>query len=226
MSKNIVIIPARGGSKGLPDKNIKIFAGKPLIEHTIEYAKSSKLIDDIIVSTDSSKIATISQNAGASIIMRPNELSTDTASTESAIQHVIKNYNQKPKNIVLLQVTSPLRPYGSLDNALKHFIYNKYDSLLSICPTHKFFWKIKGSNFISAEYDFLNRPRRQDIKEEEQRFVENGSIYIFSYEHFLNTENRLGGKIGYVIWPEEYGMEIDSALDFEIIEKIYNRIKK
>ena len=217
-------IPARGGSKGIPNKNIKEFADKPLIVHSIEYSLDSKHIDEVVVSTDDSKISNIAQAAGAKVIKRPPDLATDTATTESVIEHYLHLSKTKADIIVLLQATSPLRPKGSLDNALNHFQKGGYDSLLSICPTHRFFWRVKGDNTAYAEYDYLNRPRRQDLSRENVRFVENGSIYIFSREHFEKTGNRLGGKIGYVEWPGEYSIEIDSPLDFKFAEQIFNDI--
>ena len=163
MKSLTVFIPARSGSKGVPNKNIKEFAGKPLIVHTIEYALESQLINEIVVSTDDKKIAEIAQNTGARVIKRPPELATDTSSTESAIEHYINTTKHKPEIIVLLQVTSPLRPKGSLDTALRHFQKEEYDSLLSVCPSHRFFWRLKENGTTYAEYDYLNRPRRQDL---------------------------------------------------------------
>ena len=217
-------IPARGGSKGVPNKNIKEFASKPLIVHSIEYSLNSKYADEVLVSTNDSKISKIAQAAGAKVIKRPRDLATDTSTTESAIEHYINSAKQKPDIIVLLQATSPLRPKGSLDKALNHFHKGGYDSLLSICPTHRFFWRVKDDNTAYAEYDYLNRPRRQDLSQGNVRFVENGSIYIFSREHFEKTGNRLGGKIGYVKWPDVYSIEIDSPLDFKFAEQIFNDI--
>ena len=225
MKKIIAFIPARGGSRGIPNKNIKEFAGKPLILHSIEYALASKLVNEVIVSTDDSKISKISKDAGASDIKRPPELCTDTATTESAIEHYLHSSKIKPDIIILLQVTSPLRPKSSLDEALRHYQKGEYDSLLSICPTHRFFWRVKGDNTAYAEYDYLNRPRRQDLNRENMRYVENGSIYIFSREHFEKTGNRLGGKIGYVEWPEDCSIEIDTIIDFNILEGIFLRMK-
>lgn len=215
--KIIAIIPARGGSKGIPGKNIKIFAGKPLIVHSIEQALSTPQIDAVYVSTDDDEIAKISKKAGAEIINRPKEISGDTATTESAIEHTLSVLKGKPDIIVLLQATSPLRPKSSIENAIDKFINGNYDSLLSVSPTHRFFWKIKDGQ-INAEYDYLNRPRRQDIKQEDIKYVENGSIYIFTREHFEKNGNRLGGKIGYIIFPEEYSYEIDNYSDFEFLE--------
>ena len=226
MTTITAFIPARGGSKGIPNKNIKEFADKPLIVHSIEYALGSKLVNEVMISTDDSKISKIAIESGVTVIKRPPELSADTSTTESSIEHFINIAKQKPDIIVLLQATSPLRPKGSLDKALNHFKKGEYDSLLSICPTHNFFWRMKGDNTAYAEYDYLNRPRRQDLSRENVRFVENGSIYIFSREHFEKTGNRLGGKIGYVEWPENYSIEIDTITDLEIIEKIFMDLNK
>lgn len=220
-----VIIPARGGSKGIPGKNIKNFEGKPLIIHSIEYARDSKLINEIYVSTDDDQIAHISKTAGAKIIKRPAELATDTSSTESAIEHALNNIDNLPDIIVLLQPTSPLRPKKSLDLIIDKFINGKYDSLLSLSPSNNFFWKI-SSDKISPEYDYMHRKRRQDIKENEKKYFENGSVYIFTREHFELTNNRLGGKIGYVVFPEEYGYEIDVPKDLIILEQLSRELVK
>ena len=214
-------IPARGGSKGIPWKSIKEFSGKPLMVHSIEYALNCGQIDEVVVSTDDDKIAKIARKAGAKVVIRPPELSTDSATTESAIHHFVNKFNKKPDIIVLLQPTSPFRPEGSLENAITHFTGNGFDSLLSITPTHHFFWRAKDDQTVFAEYDYLNRPRRQDMKLDDIRYVENGSLYIFTRKHFDKTENRLGGKIGYVEWPKEYSLEIDTPLDFDILEKLF-----
>lgn len=221
----IAIIPARGGSKGVPGKNIRQFAGKPLIVHSIEYALNTPGIDAVYVSTDDENIAEISQNADAEIIRRPAEISGDSATTESAIEHALSVIGLSPDIVVLLQPTSPLRPHNGLQAALEKFIKGNYDSLLSVSPSHRFFWKCSGEIAV-PEYDFMNRPRRQDVKPEEMHYVENGSLYIFTLKNFVNHKNRLGGKIGFVIFPEEYSMEIDSESDFIMLETIHDRIEK
>ena len=219
MNKNIIaIIPARGGSKGLPHKNLLSFNGEPLVVHSINYAKECSLVNNIYVSTDDDEIASVSSNSGASIIQRPSELSGDTATTESAIEHVLSTLEVKPDIIILLQATSPFRPKKSLKVALDKFIKNSFDSLLSISPTHKFFWSIDKNNNINPKYNYLNRPRRQDLKKDEMSFIENGSLYIFTYEHFISLKNRLGGKIGYIEFNEKYSHEIDTELDFNFLE--------
>tara|TARA_B100000700_G_C14938680_1_gene805653 strand:+ start:649 stop:1323 length:675 start_codon:yes stop_codon:yes gene_type:complete len=217
--KIISIIPARGGSKGIPKKNIKKILDLPLITHSINYSLSSNKITTTYVSTDDPEIKKISKKAGASVIDRPKNIAGDTATTESAIEHALLNITIDPDIIILLQPTSPFRPNKSLDKAIDHFILNKYDSLLSISPTHNFIWKIKNDIAI-PKYDYLNRPRRQDIKQHEINFIENGSLYIFTKKHFNNYNNRLGGKIGYVIFDEKFSKEIDTELDFTILEQI------
>jgi len=222
------IIPARGGSKEIPGKNYKEFAGKPLIIHTIEQALAVSRINAVYVSTDDARIAAVAQDAGASVIERPADISGDTATTESAVEHTLQILSQQglsPDNIVLLQATSPFRPDTGIADALDIFITGNYDSLLSISPTHHFFWRINKDTAI-AEYDFLQRPRRQDMKQKDMRFIENGSLYIFTRSFFEKTKNRLGGKIGYIIFPEKYSSQIDSTADFTFIETLYLQEKK
>ncbi|MBT3254087.1 MAG: acylneuraminate cytidylyltransferase family protein [Candidatus Marinimicrobia bacterium] len=222
------IIPARGGSKGVPHKNIAPFLGQPLISHSIKYALESMRVDRVFVSTDDEQIANISRSDGAEVIPRPADIAGDTATTESAISHAIEWWqaqNLNPTTIILLQATSPLRPKGSLDKALEIFQSEGFDSLLSISPTHRFFWKVEGLE-ARAEYDFMNRPRRQDMTEADIRYVENGSVYVFSLDHFNRTGNRLGGKIGYTIFPEEFSPEIDIPSDFNLLEEIAENLER
>tara|TARA_B100000029_G_scaffold157808_1_gene153153 strand:- start:7660 stop:8343 length:684 start_codon:yes stop_codon:yes gene_type:complete len=215
-----VLVPARGGSKGIPYKNIKNFANLPLIAHTINYAKSSKYVNNIIISTDDEKIESVVKNHNVTILKRPKKLATDHSTTESVIEHFLNKTEPKPDIIILLQATSPYRPHNSLDEAIEKFINKNYDSFLSLSPTSHFFWKIKN-NTVTAEYDYINRPRRQDMLSKDLKFIENGSLYIFKREHFEKIGNRLGGKIGYVIWDEKYSMEIDTPLQFKLLENIY-----
>ncbi len=225
MKKIDVFIPARGGSKGVPGKNIREIAGKPLIVHSIDYALSSDAVRKVWVSTDSDDIAAIARSAGAEILQRPAELSGDTATTESAVKHaldVLDDRKEAPDILVLLQATSPYRPAGSLDLILKHFQTGGYDSLLTLSPTHRFFWSLKGDR-AEAQYDYLHRPRRQDMSSEDIRYVENGSLYCFSTDHFRQLGNRLGGRIGYYIFDEEFAYEIDSVSDFLFLESLMKK---
>lgn len=216
------IIPARGGSKGVPRKNLKQFLNKPLLAHSIEYSLKGNQVSRTFVTTDNPEIAGVSLQAGAEVIERPQSISGDSATTESAILHAFEWWSEREMNpdiVVLLQATSPLRPPGSLDQALNHFMQNGFDSLLSVSPTHRFFWSLDGKH-ATAEYDYVNRPRRQDMGDSDIRYVENGSLYIFTRDHFQKSGNRLGGSIGYTIFPEEYSLEIDTELDFQLLENM------
>ena len=224
-NKNVyTIIPARGGSKGIPKKNIIDFCGLPLIAHSINYAKSSKFVDHIFVSTDSDNIEKIAKEYGADVIQRPDSISGDNSSTELAIDHAINseemNYNSI---IVLLQPTSPLRPRGALDKMLNKFVDEKYDSMLSISPCHPLNWKLNSDEII-CQYDYKNRPMRQQFKKNNYLYDENGSIYIFTQKLFVEEKNRLGGEIGYSVFPEEFGRQIDTYLDLEVLKATANYI--
>ena len=215
--KIYAIIPARGGSKGIPKKNIVDFHGYPLIYHSINYAKQSKLVDEVIVSTDSHEIKKIAEGYNSSIVDRPENISRDDSSTELAIKHIINELNiHSDSIIVLLQPTSPIRPIGVLDKMLVNFVNENFDSMVSISPCHPLNWKLKSHELI-CQYDYENRPMRQQFKKDDFIYDENGSVYIFNPKLIIKNNNRLGGKIGYEIFPEEFGRQIDTFLDLEIL---------
>ena len=149
--KIIAIIPARGGSKGIPRKNIKILASKPLIAWTIEAAKNSKYLDRVIVSTEDEEIAEISKKYGAEVVERPEELATDASPTGSVIEQVIayleQNESYNPDAIVLLQPTSPLRFAHHIGEAVKTFLEGGYDSLVGVSPSHVFIWRMEEEDY-------------------------------------------------------------------------------
>lgn len=226
---NLAIIPARGGSKTIPRKNIKNIGGIPLIGWTIKSALISENINKIVVSTDDEAIAKISLEYGAEVpFIRPHNLATDKSPTEIAILHALyflKNVqNYTPDNIVLLQCTSPVRSPSSIDKAINKFTQTKADSLLSVCEFKHFLWK--NNKGLEAEYDYHSRPRRQDIIKKNLRFRENGSIYITKYDKFIEHKNRLCGKIELFEMTEEDSFEIDTELDWLIVEAILKSRKK
>ncbi|RYL95806.1 acylneuraminate cytidylyltransferase family protein [Sporolactobacillus sp. THM7-4] len=219
----LTIIPARAGSKGIPNKNIRLINGKPLLAWSIESSLHCNKIKHTIVSTDSNKIAQISRDYGAEVPeLRPSGLAQDETPTEPVLIHVLERLeiqeNYRPDAVILLQPTSPFRKPDSLKKAIGLFEKQQADSLLSVCPNHHFFWK--NSDDPDPLYPFQSRPRRQDIRPQDQWFRENGSIYITKTEILKKYKNRLGGKIVLFVMSEEESYEIDSEIDFKINELI------
>jgi len=215
----IAIIPARGGSKGIPQKNLRIVAGKPLVVHSVQQAKGVPEIDRVFVSTDDPAIAAVARTAGAAIIDRPSELSGDEASSESAILHVLNTLRAsgtEPEVVVFLQATSPNRSPSDISGALEIFRQGKFDSLLSACPLHGFVWRLSPDGPESLSYDYRERHRRQDAP---QDVVENGSIYVFKSRVLRETGNRLGGKIGVYLMDPSSFFQVDEPRDLELVEK-------
>lgn len=218
MDKLPVIIPARAGSKGIKNKNIIDFCGKPLISWSITQALSSEKVSNVYVSTNGEDIAKTSEEYGAKIIWRPAELATDTSSSEDAIFHAIREIEKVEdfESVVFLQATSPIRRVNDIDDAVATFKEGNYDSLFSMAVLEDYcMWKGEGGNLHSFSYDYKNRGRRQ---EREPLYLENGSIYVFKKELFFKEKNRLGRKIGMYEMPFECSYEIDSLKDIRLCE--------
>jgi CMP-N,N'-diacetyllegionaminic acid synthase len=233
--KNIVaIIPARGGSKGIPYKNIIDFCGKPLIAWTIEDALQSKHINKVFVSTDDEKIARIAEKFGAQIIWRPAEFATDNATSESVLNHAISTIGIDTISfVVFLQATSPLRESSDIDAGVALIQKELSDSLFSGAYVGDFYiWK-QGLNGIlsSVNYDSTSRMRRQDFEAAYgKHYVENGSFYIFKPENILTYNNRLRGKISISLMELWKSFEIDDMHGLEFCKtlfqiKLYHKIK-
>ncbi len=217
----VAIIPARGGSKGIPHKNIQPVAGKPLLVYTIEHARETLSIARIVVSTDDPDIGAVAQQAGAQVIWRPVTLSGDTATSESALLHALDYLRDtegyEPDLVVFLQATSPLRQSGDVQNAIDTLLREQADSLFSASPVHGFLWRNEGGVLSSVSYDYRHRQRRQDAPED---LMENGSIYVFKPWVLRQLNNRLGGKIAvYRMHPLD-SFQVDEPDDLDLVERL------
>ncbi len=212
------VIPARGGSKGIPRKNIRLIAGIPLIAHSILDCQDSQLVQQVFVSTDDDEIAQISEQYGATVIHRPAEIAGDNAPSESALRHAVEEIEAAsftPDLVVFLQCTSPVRTGEDIDQAVGQLQAADADSLLSVSPSHRFLWQEESGEAVPINYDYQNRQRRQDLV---PQYVENGSMYIFKPWVLKQLNNRLGGKIALFHMDEKAAWEIDSLLDWKILE--------
>ena len=221
--KVIAIIPARGGSKGIPGKNLVQVNNKPLLFWSISFAFSCKLIDDVYVSSDSLEILDYAASVGAKSIKRPNDISGDIASSEAAWIHAIKHIEKSGVEIDIIigmQATSPVREDGDIDNAIIQFRKERLDSLFSSSMFgENFHWSFskETKQLESINYDYKNRLRRQEI---DSKFLETGSFYIFKPDGIKNNNNRLTGKIGHFLTSKRSMFQIDEAEDIEICDAV------
>lgn len=200
------VIPARGGSKGLPGKNIKKLLGKPLINWSIEAAQESNLLDRFIISTEDKTIASIAKKAGAEVLQRPSEYATDDSTTVSVLQHVLEKIDAEI--IVLLQPTSPVRMDNIIDQAIDIFLKSGSDSLATGYTSHHFEW---GA--------FENLPR-QSLK---GFFHDDGNVYIFKSKA-LKAGRWIGDNPYRMEVPGIYNIEIDDISEFWANEGILKRL--
>jgi N-acylneuraminate cytidylyltransferase len=221
----VCVIPARGGSKGLPNKNLKPLLDKPLIAHSIIHALESQSVSSVYVSSDCDDILSVSASFGAQVIKRPDEYATDFASSESALAHtltVLGDRSEIPDYVVFLQCTSPIRRKIDIDEAINKIVREGGDSLLSVISSHTFLWTQTDTSAASINYDYVNRPRRQDMP---AQYQENGSIYIFKPSILKKKGNRLGGKICMHVMEDSSRIDIDSAFDFFLAEQFLKHHK-
>ena len=224
----LAIIPARGGSKGIPRKNLKLLDGKPLLEYTVRAALDSKEITRAIITTDDDEIIQISKKLNIEVIKRPKKLANDSSQLEPVMKHVLKSLrdreNYKPDLIVLLQPTSPLRDSKHIDESILKLKKNKLDSIVSVSESKALVWKKQKDFQISPiTYDPLNRKNRQQVN---YQLLENGAIYVTKNKFFEKNTCRISGNIGYYKMPTAVSYEIDQMYEFEVVEKILEKNKK
>ncbi|MEH7494539.1 acylneuraminate cytidylyltransferase family protein [Neobacillus niacini] len=225
----IAIIPARGGSKGIPNKNIIDVNGKPLIQYSIDAAKASKYIDSIVVSTDSVEIAEVAAQCGADIpALRPEYLASDKAKTIDALLHmveVLRRVGEEFDYLVLLQPTQPLRQGFHIDEAIETMMSRNSKSLVSISKVNEHPVLMRTQNLDGTLKNILNVSstiRRQDFPD---FYKVNGAIYINALDHTFNQDTSLNdNEIGYAM-DSKYDVDIDEPIDLEIAKIKLNHLE-
>ena len=209
--KVVSVILARGGSKGIPKKNIVNLNDEPLIYHTINASKNSLKVKETWVSTDNQEIADTSDSMGANVLWRPSNLATDISQSEDALLHFAENVNFDI--LVFIQPTSPLLCGYDIDKGIN--MMGNYDSVFSAYKEH---WYPRWTKqFKPNNWDINNRPRRQDV---EELYVENGAFYITTKKNLLKSKLRYSGNIGIVEMPLWRSFQVDTLEDLKLIEKL------
>jgi len=205
--KSVVLIPARGGSKGIPKKNLILLKDKPLIQYVIESSIKSN-IDEVWVSSDSEEILKLSSKLGAKTLLRPSFLATDESSSEDALMHFANNVDFE--KLIFLQATCPQTTSEDINICLQ--LLDQFDSVLTVAELHQNVW----ANY-KPMYDINNRKRRQ---EKESMHLETGAIFGTRKSNLINTRNRLSGSIGFHLVPKYRSFDIDTYEDLAIVEKL------
>ena len=211
--KTVAVIPARGGSKRLPQKNIKKLDGIPLIAHSVLYAQKHEFISDIYVTTDDELIKEIAMEYGAIVIDRPQEISGDLEPTVSALKHVLQSISQSIDNVVLLQPTNPLRPKDLLNECFSQYETTQSDSLFTVTRNHHKLGQIVNSKFIP--YNYKIGQRSQDLK---PLFFENGLLYISKVNLIMNDIIICDNAIPFPVIHPYANVDIDTQDDFDYAE--------
>jgi CMP-N-acetylneuraminic acid synthetase len=219
--RTIAIIPARGGSKGIPGKNLKLLHGKPLLGYSIDAALNAKTVHDVYVSTDAAEIADAASSLGAKIVTRPADLATDLASSESALLHALSEISQRDlaagqpaaELLVFLQCTSPLTRALDIDAAVNCLLRENADTCVAVTPFHYFLWRESDDGCVGINHDKAIRPMRQ---EREPQYLETGAIYVMRIPGFRQHQHRFFGKTALYVMPPEVVQEIDDPVDLEV----------
>lgn len=231
--KVLAIITARGGSKGIPGKNIKMLGDKPLLAYVAQDALKSALLSKVIISTDSQEIADIALRYGIEVpFIRPKSLALDHTPSWQVVEHVLDFYessNEFFDAICLLQPTSPFKPDGFIDDALELYRSSYSDTLISVMKVphvynpHWVFEKDIDGFLKIATGDETIIPRRQDLPD---TFFRDGSIYVFSTSFFRKNKVLVGGKTAFIESDSQYYCNLDTPEDWLIAEKILQNLKE
>lgn len=222
----LCVVPVRGGSKGVPGKNARVVAGKPLLGWTIEQALACRPELDVVVSTDDPVLADLAVAAGADVpFLRPDGLAQDHTPTEPVVVHAIQHRiaeGRRPDAVMLLQATSPIRLAGTLDRAVEQFTRTGVDSMVGVVAQTPFLWRLRDP--VTAHYAVDARPRRQDLGERDLFYRETGSLYLTRTEVYLDQGNRIGGTVGLFVMDEVEGVDIDTLVDLQIADQLLRNL--
>jgi len=213
----LAVIPARGGSKGIPHKNIVPLCGKPLIAWTIEAARAAKSVTRVVVSTDDDRIADTARRFGAEVVTRPAEISGDLAPSEAALLHALDTLRDaeayQPDLLVFLQCTAPLTTADDIDATVDILIHQEADSALAAVPFHYFLWRTdQAGNAVGVNHDKSRRLMRQ---EREPEYLEAGAVYVMRVPGFREARHRFFGKTALHAMPGSHRLEIDEPADLD-----------
>lgn len=213
----VAIIPARGGSKGVPGKNLRRVGGIPLVTRAVLAAKRSELIDTVIVSTDDAAIAAAATEAGAQVVDRPEAIAGDLATSESALIDVLDRLasdgSPEPEIVVFIQATSPYIDPAGLDAAIARVQRREEDVVFSAVETWGFLWRATETGAVGVNHDESFRPRRQD---REPHFLETGAFYVMRTDGFRTAGHRFFGRVGFIEVDPRTAIEIDTAEELEV----------
>lgn len=218
MSARVVaVIPARGGSKGIPGKNLARVGGISLIARSVYAARATKSIERVYVSTDDESIAAAAAKAGAEVILRPAELAADTSSSESALLHACDQIESElgiePGVLVFIQATSPFIDPAELDAGIARVLDGEFDSLFAAAETYEFLWRYGPSGAVGINHESSYRPRRQD---REPHYRETGAFYVMKWPGFRSSGHRFFGRIGLQIVTDRSAIDVDTHDDLDI----------
>jgi YrbI family 3-deoxy-D-manno-octulosonate 8-phosphate phosphatase len=211
------VIPARGGSKGIPRKNVQPVGGVPLIARTVGAALGASSIDRVFVTTDDAEIADVARAAGAEVVLRPDDLAGDTASSESAVLHALTAIGDAPDVVVMLQCTSPFTLPEDVDGTTGLVRTGRADCAFTAAATHGFLWRTGEGGAQAVNHDAARRPRRQDRVPE---FLETGAVYAMATAGFLEHRHRFFGRNELYEVPVERALEIDTPADLALAEAL------
>lgn len=214
----VCVIPARGGSKGIPRKNLVEVGGRALVVRAVRAARSASKVDAVFVSTDDDEIAAAAIGAGAQVIRRPADLSGDTASSESALSHALDQWAADPEVTVMVQCTSPFIDPADLDNAVGRVLSGEADVVFSALETHEFQWRAADDGtVVGVGHDAAHRPRRQDRP---PHYRETGAFYVMRTAGLRAHRHRFFGRVHVQPVPEAHAVEIDTPADLRLVRAL------